>query len=178
MSVPTEVIAGTSGGAPASIDTIYQSGAAGTRETLDLKFPVVGRQPHLARLDELLARAVASRRQIVLVTGEPGIGKTTLIDVFVGSVGRRDSPAVWIGRGQCVEHYGSGEPYLPVMTALGSLARSDEHGMLMPVLRRYAPSWLVQLPALLDSDERDALQRQVIAPTRERMVRELAEALE
>jgi tetratricopeptide (TPR) repeat protein len=46
------------------------------------------------------------------------------------------------------------------------------------VLRRLAPSWLLELPALFDAQERDALQRQGLGLTRERRLRELAEALE
>ena len=30
---------------------------------------------------------------------------------------------VWTARGQCVEQYGSGEAYLPVLEALGQLCR-------------------------------------------------------
>ncbi|NJO32796.1 MAG: hypothetical protein HC869_06280, partial [Rhodospirillales bacterium] len=63
-------------------------------------------------------------------------------------------PSAWIGRGQCIEHHGSGEPYLPVMEALARLARTDAHEQLGAVLRRIAPSWLLELPALLDSQER------------------------
>ena len=40
---------------------------------------MVGRQAELAHLDQLLARARANERQIVLLTGEAGIGKTTLL---------------------------------------------------------------------------------------------------
>jgi DNA-binding winged helix-turn-helix (wHTH) protein len=134
---------------------------------------VVGRGAELAQLQDLLAEADTGRRQIVFVTGEPGIGKTTLIDAFVGC-----TAGAWIGRGQCIEHYGSGEPYLPVMEALGRIARTDAHEPLAAVLRRFAPSWLLELPALLDVQEREALQQQSSGITRERRLREFAEALE
>ncbi len=134
---------------------------------------LIGRSAELAQLEDLLARAATGRRQIVFVTGEPGIGKTSLIDQFAeGSAG------AWIGRGQCIEHYGSGEPYLPVMEALVRLARTDAHEPLQVVLRRYAPSWLLELPALLDSREAEALEGHGRGLTRERRLRELAEALE
>lgn len=135
--------------------------------------PMIGRGAELAELQDLLARAATGRRQIVFVTGEPGIGKTTLIDELAEGM-----PGAWVGRGQCIEHYGSGEPYLPVMEALARIARTDAHEQLAAVLRRVAPSWLLELPALLDSQEREALQRQGLGLTRERRLRELAEALE
>jgi DNA-binding winged helix-turn-helix (wHTH) protein/tetratricopeptide (TPR) repeat protein len=135
--------------------------------------PMIGRGAELAQLQDLLARAASGRRQIVFVTGEAGIGKTTLIDALAEGM-----PGAWIGRGQCIEHVGSGEPYLPVMEALGRLARTDAHEQLAAVLRRIAPSWLLELPALIDSQEREALQRQGLGLTLARRLRELAEALE
>jgi predicted ATPase len=35
------------------------------------------------RLDNWFKKALQGQRQLVFVTGEPGIGKTTLIDAFV-----------------------------------------------------------------------------------------------
>src|SRR5262249_30586758 len=79
---------------------------------------------------------------------------------------------------QCIEHYGAGEPYLPVLQALGEWGRGADRDHFLPVLRHYAPSWLVQLPALLDAAERESLQRQTAGVTRGRMLRELVDALE
>lgn len=136
--------------------------------------PVVGRDRELQLFDQALRDAAAGRRRMVFVTGDAGMGKTTLIDCCVDRVGARG----WVGRGQCIEHYGRGEPYLPVMEALSRLAREANRSRLRTVLEQYAPSWLVQLPALLDPADRQALQRRVGDPNRERMLRELAEALE
>ena len=46
------------------------------------------------------------------------------------------------------------------------------------MLQRYAPTWLVHLPALLNDSERERLQQQLPGVTPVRMLRELAEALE
>src|SRR5262245_46981859 len=40
----------------------------------------VGRQPELTRLDECLGLAAEGARQLVFITGEAGIGKTTLVE--------------------------------------------------------------------------------------------------
>ncbi|MGH7964865.1 MAG: AAA family ATPase [Candidatus Binatia bacterium] len=77
-----------------------------------------------------------------------------------------------------MEHYGTGEAYLPVLEALGQLCRGGEGEQIIGVLRQYAPTWLVQMPALLTDAEMEAIQRKVQGATRERMLRELAEALE
>jgi predicted ATPase len=46
------------------------------------------------------------------------------------------------------------------------------------VLQQYAPTWLTQLPALVDIAAREEVQRQVAGATQERMLRELCDALE
>src|SRR5437773_6543515 len=76
---------------------------------------LVGRDAEVARLHERLATAMTGQRQLVFVTGEPGIGKTALVEAFLADV---DAADVRIGRGQCVEQYGPGEAYLPVLEAL------------------------------------------------------------
>ena len=84
---------------------------------------------------------------------------------------------LWVGRGQCIDHYGAGEVYLPLLEALGGLVRRE--GLtLIPLLRRQAPTWLVQIPASMEEAEREALSRQLFGSTQERMARELAGALE
>ena len=74
--------------------------------------------------------------------------------------------------------YGMGEAFLPILEALGRLCRDPDGARLIALLRQHAPSWLVQMPALLPRAEREALQRQASGVTRARMLRELAEAME
>ncbi len=139
--------------------------------------PFVGRHAELAHLHEALEQALRGERQVVFVSGEPGIGKTALIDTFLAHCAGAH-PGLWIGRGQCIEHHGRGEAYLPLLEALGGLARRADGEELIPLLRRQAPTWLVQMPALMEDAEREALSRQLHGSTQERMARELAEALE
>lgn len=136
----------------------------------------VGREAQLTQLHRYLEKALDGERQIVFVTGEPGIGKTTLIEAFLQQVATR--PDVRIARGQCIEHYGTGEAYLPVLTALGRLCRGSGGKQLLRLLHRYAPTWLAQLPALLSSTVRERLEREARGVTRERMLREIAEVVE
>ena len=70
-----------------------------------------------------------------------------------------------IGRGQCAEHYGEEEPYLPVFEALWQLSRGPARDAILAVLQRYAPLWLVQLPGLVSEPELERLQRQVAGAT-------------
>ncbi len=137
---------------------------------------IVGRSRESAQLQRWLTHAARGARCLVFVTGEPGIGKTALVDLFLDRV--QATGQVRIGRGQCVEHYGAGEAYLPVLEALSQLGRTPGGQQVLDVLHRYAPTWLVQLPALVSEADLEALQRKVQGATRERMLREMAEALE
>ena len=112
--------------------------------------------------------ALGGQRAVVWIAGEPGIGKTTLIEHFVAGLG--DVACV---RGQCVDLYGAGEPYLPVLEALAELCRSDSE--LPALLRAVAPTWLLQLPWLSTADERDALRRDLAGVGPERMLREIGQ---
>ena len=80
----------------------------------------IGRAEALSRLRSAWDTACSGRRAVVWVAGEPDIGKTMLIEHFVAGLGD-----FACARGQCVEHYGTGEPYLPVLEALAELCRSD-----------------------------------------------------
>jgi predicted ATPase len=137
---------------------------------------VVGRESELALLRERLARALGGQRQLVFVTGEPGIGKTALVEAFLAEVG--DASALRVGRGQCVEQYGAGEAYLPVLEALGRLGRAAPGERLVQILKQHAPTWLEQLPGLLSDRDVTAVRRRAQGATRDRMLRELVEALD
>ena len=135
---------------------------------------VVGRDKALSRMRRLAREDAGGERQIVFVTGEAGIGKTALVDTFARSIASdRD---IRIGRGQCLEQYGTSEAYLPVLEAIGRLCR--EHAQVVDVLRAHAPMWLLQMPSLVSASDRELLSREVFGATRERMLREMGEALE
>jgi DNA-binding winged helix-turn-helix (wHTH) protein/predicted ATPase len=137
---------------------------------------VVGRDDVLGDLRQCLTRARAGERQIVFVTGEPGVGKTTVVEAFLADAADRE--AFRLAYGVCVEHYGAGEPYLPLMEALTRLCREREGPGLVRLLRQHAPTWLAQMPSVVTPAELRSLQRQASSVTRERMLRELAEVVE
>jgi predicted ATPase/DNA-binding winged helix-turn-helix (wHTH) protein len=138
--------------------------------------PIVGREVEIASLHQCLDKVWSGTRQVVFVTGEAGLGKTTVVEAFVTEAGRRGE--LWIGHGQCMEHYGAGEAYMPVLEALEQLCRSFGGQALVSFLARQAPTWLVQMPWLLSAADLDRLQRSTLGATRERMLREIVRALE
>lgn len=162
---------------------------------------VVGREAELTQLHSLFAKVLKGERQLVFVTGEAGIGKSALVEVFLhrlasqhvrslkGKAQRQNTQMLdtrpqtlhtgpWVAGGQCIEHYGAGEAYLPMLEILGRLCRQPAGAHIVNVLRRMAPTWLLQLLAWLDQADYAALQPRVAGATRERMLREMVEALE
>src|SRR5499426_4043411 len=142
--------------------------------TADFLGGVVGREEVLTRMRSWLEKMFRGERQIVFVTGEAGIGKTALVDTFARSIASDRS--LRIGRGQCLEQYGTSEAYLPVLEAIGRLCR--EQRRVVDVLRAHARMWLLQMPSLLSAADRELLSQEVSGATRERMLREMGGALE
>jgi DNA-binding winged helix-turn-helix (wHTH) protein len=131
--------------------------------------PVVGREAELAQLTCWWERAQGGAWHLVFITGEAGIGKTTLLDTWLA--GQAGEASLWLGRGQCVEQFGAGEPYRPVLEALGRLGRGPHGSEVVAWLGAQAPTWLAQLPGLVPAGDLEALQRRIAGATRERMLR-------
>ncbi len=146
------------------------------------QFPIpnlVGRENELQHLHSWFGQAKSGSRQVVFITGEAGIGKTTLVEAFLDALNQTDTLLpIWVGRGQCIEQHGAGEAYMPVLEALERLCRRSDGERLLTVLDQHAPTWLVQLPSLIEPVELEALQRRIQGVTRERMLREMAKAVE
>lgn len=83
--------------------------------------PFVRRATELSFLHHRLEAALQGRRQVVLLAGEPGIGKTSLVDAFLGQL--QNFSNLLSATGHCVEQYGPGEAYLPLLEALTWLCR-------------------------------------------------------
>jgi DNA-binding winged helix-turn-helix (wHTH) protein/tetratricopeptide (TPR) repeat protein len=150
-----------------------------------------GRAAELALLGSWLDQARTGSRQIGLVSGEAGIGKSSLMSGFLSNLGDRaggeiggesrspGSTLCLIARGQCLESHGVGrEPYLPVLEALRRLCRTDAGGLLVDALHQYAPSWVARLPGLLDAETDASSKRRSEGATDERMLREMSALVE
>ncbi len=135
--------------------------------------PFVGRSELLTELRRLSAVAASGRRQLVFITGEPGIGKTALVDHFIRGLGADFT----VARGRCVDYQGSSEAYRPLLEAMEELVEKGPSD-IRQCFDRHAPTWLLQMPSLLSLQEREELQRRVTITARERMHREIDRALE
>ena len=105
---------------------------------------VVGRGAERAELLALMGAAMSGSRQVGFVTGEAGIGKTTLVELALRELRRAPAGRLRMAGGQCVEQYGGGEPYMPVLEALAGLCRGPDGPAVEATLREHAPGWVLR----------------------------------
>ena len=112
--------------------------------------PIVGRAAALDQLGQALGRAASGARQLVMVRGEPGVGKTRLATDFARSA-RADGALVLYGR--CDEE--SLLPHQPFVEALRHYVRNcpaallaDQVQPLSGELRRVVPELAERVPKL------------------------------
>jgi len=91
--------------------------------------PFVGREAELGRLEAMWHRVTAAGCQTCLVTGAPGIGKSSLIRRFATSVQARTWPVFVVS---CQE-IGQGIPYAAVAELINALGRDPGAGGTEPL---------------------------------------------
>jgi predicted ATPase len=133
---------------------------------------IVGRRQELERLNALLRHATQGDRQVIFVTGETGIGKTAVIDLFCRQWYSEDQ--VYLARGQCVEGFAGKEAYYPVIEALGQLCSPNEGRKHVHVMQQKAPSWYAHFAAL----HSDGSAPMAAAVRGERLLNEICDAIE
>jgi tetratricopeptide (TPR) repeat protein len=137
----------------------------------------VGRQAELSWLQERFLSAAGGAGSVVLLTGERGVGKSALATEFLRWV-REGATPVTLVAGRCTEAQGPGEAFLPFLDAVGRLLTSRAHDFASELLRKYAPTICVQMPAGLLPDPDGALRGQTAGATRERLIREGGDFME
>ena len=92
----------------------------------------------LQHLHTRLAEALQGVRRTIFIAGEPGIGKTAVVEAFAAQVAA--ATQVHIAREQYVEQYGAGEAYMLILEVLGQLCRGADAADIIAVLRQQAPT--------------------------------------
>ena len=137
---------------------------------------IVGRDGVVEDMLAACALAEAGRRQVLFVTGEAGVGKTTVLRAFrarLSDRGPSERPGVSVSSTMAPANRIN-----RFLDALGRLCRQPGAEDVIQLLERYSPTWLAQLPTLLPPERLDRLRRLLAGTTRERMLRELSDALE
>ncbi len=126
----------------------------------------VGRDEELKTLEAQVELSRTGERRAIFITGEPGIGKTALVNAFSD----RLDGSFCVLRGQCVEGFGEKEEYYPLIEALGQLSASPQRQAACRLVAEAAPAWL-------PSSTRSA-DHLPVAPVQERVAGNLCAALE
>lgn len=133
----------------------------------------VGRQHERAVLMRAFEKVVGGHGHLVAVTGEPGIGKTTLVEDVLADLARGPHrPSV--ARGRCSERLAGAEAYLPLFEVLDQLLHGQTTGAYSDLMRRLAPTWYVRVAPLAADSSADRLREEARSASPEQMKRELA----
>jgi predicted ATPase len=137
----------------------------------------VSREPERAALHAAFAAAEDGRGSLVCVAGEPGIGKTTLVEDFLEELAARAADACNVARGHCSERLAGTEAYSPVLDALASLLRGTPGGSASRSLKVAAPTWHAQIAPAREEPNPEAAEssRALSQPA---MLREFASFLQ
>ena len=91
----------------------------------------VGREEERARLRRAYEHVREGRGLILTVMGEPGIGKTILVEDFLAELAQLPERP-FVVRGRCSERLAGAEAYLPVLEALDSLLHRSSGARCTP----------------------------------------------
>jgi predicted ATPase len=137
----------------------------------------VGREDERAKLRRAYEEACEGRGRILTVMGEPGIGKTLLVEDFLAELAQLPERPFLV-RGRCSERLAGAEAYLPVLEALDGLLHQSSWSSVPSLIKTVAPTWYVQVAHAESSQESVARVREdAPAVSQERMKRELGALL-
>jgi tetratricopeptide (TPR) repeat protein len=132
----------------------------------------VGRALEWEQLRESLVSE--GRTRLVCVAGEPGIGKTTLLEDVAEKLNKGGKP--WrVAFTTCFERLTGTEAYSPVMEMLEALMERDTKTAVGKLLKLVAPTWYVQVAPLWSGTDpaSSAVLERARAASPQRMKREL-----
>ena len=137
----------------------------------------VGRQTERAQLRAAFESAQSGRGLLLCVAGEPGIGKTTLVEDFLSQLAAHGSCTV--AHGRCSERLAGTGAYLPLLEALESLLRSASNPRAAHLMKQIAPTWYAQIATVsAEGEETALLLKELRTASQERMIRELGAFLQ
>jgi predicted ATPase len=127
---------------------------------------VVGRDDELGALHQAFDAAAAGRGSLLCLSGEPGIGKTTIVDIFLREIAGSLSSS-YVARGRCSERLAGTEAYLPLLEALDVLLR-DGGDAVRGIMSSVAPDWFAEIARASESQvsntsSQDRLKRELAA---------------
>jgi predicted ATPase/type II secretory pathway predicted ATPase ExeA len=172
---------------PTAVDVEEQLAALATGEPRTTSFQrgpmiadrrTVGREGERKRMRAIYNQVRDGQGRIVTVLGEPGIGKTVLIEDFLAELALLPERP-FVVRGRCSERLAGAEAYLPVLEALDNLLHSSSGVSVHTLIKSIAPTWYVQVAhAATSQDSLARVREEAAAVSQERMKRELGALLQ
>lgn len=113
---------------------------------------LIAREYHLEALSSVLRRSSEGTLKLVVLTGDPGVGKTTLLHAFADRA-KRDWPELVVAGSKCHSVAGSQQgPYFPFVQIFQSIIEQRKSGSNWERLRRSlqesAPEWIALVPTV------------------------------
>lgn len=137
----------------------------------------VGREAERTALRRAYARVQQGTSLLVAVTGEAGIGKSTLTEDFLAELATGpDRPLV--ARGRCSERLAGSEAYLPILEVLEHVLRRSSSVSVDQLMRTVAPTWYSQVATASAHPSFAEMRQDAPAASQERMKRELSALFE
>ena len=138
----------------------------------------VGRERERAEMRRVYEQVLDGRGRMLTLLGEPGIGKTALVEDFLTELGQRQDRPIVV-RGRCSERLAGAEAYLPLLEALDSLLHGSSGTAIHSLIKTVAPTWYVQVAhAAVSHDSVSRVRVEAPAPSQERMKREFGSLLQ
>ena len=125
---------------------------------------LVGREGDLDRLHNAYQLALEGGGSMLTISGDPGMGKTSLAEVFLASV----EPEALVGRGRASERLAETDAFVPIFDTLDRLLLGTGESGVADIMRSIAPTWYVQVASELP----EALVKEAKAASHDRMRRE------
>jgi tetratricopeptide (TPR) repeat protein len=133
----------------------------------------VGRQRELDRIRGAFASASADAGQMLAVSGDAGMGKTTTVEDFLCEI-QTSRTAAWIARGRCSERLAKTDAFAPIFECLDEVTRGELGMEAAQLMRETAPTWFSQIAP--GPEDLDGVHLREVAP--ERMRREFVRFLQ
>jgi len=139
--------------------------------------PFISRQREVSVLRSAFNATQLHGRQMVVIGGEAGAGKTAIVQQFLRELETNSTGAV-VATGQCIDELRDEEPFGPMIEIFTQLGRSAIGTDVLGAIRRHARTWLLQLPSLITEAEHTTLRQKLTGETREHRVQNLVQAVD
>lgn len=138
-SVPSKLRKNRESGSLLTVLTPHTAPSAVVDPPAPSGFEAIGHEREKAGLRDALAQAAGGRGLVLTLSGEPGAGKTTLVEGMLEEI-RRSGARSYLATGRCSERLVGAGAWLPILEALDAAISSSREVARM--VENVAPNWL------------------------------------